>query len=148
MSKRDYGLHVQVYKDLARVWADEDIRAAFAASSTATGAASREAGSWDQSNTILIDDSVIKAAAQPHNLLRVPEYDAAAVAAEAAREQAGEKSVLMGVRDQLEFARRYTDVSAYFRWKSERDAASNAGLDATAVSEEVEGVIAGTENTW
>ena len=29
---------------------------------------------WDQSNTILVDDSIEKARSEPHNLLEIPEF--------------------------------------------------------------------------
>ena len=54
---------VQVYKRLEKIWADPEIQASY------PGAL----GEWDQTNTVLIDDSHLKALAQPHNLLQVPE---------------------------------------------------------------------------
>jgi NLI interacting factor-like phosphatase len=54
---------VQVYKQLSWIWEPEapikhpkDIV-------------------WDQKNTVLLDDSIAKAAAEPHNLLQVPEFE-------------------------------------------------------------------------
>jgi hypothetical protein len=31
-------------------------------------------GKWDQSNTVLLDDTALKAAAEPYNLVEVPEF--------------------------------------------------------------------------
>lgn len=59
-----YKSKVQVYKKLDKVWADDSIQ------KTASPGTK-----WDQSNTVLIDDSKLKALAQPYNLLQVPEYD-------------------------------------------------------------------------
>ncbi|KAL9112706.1 MAG: hypothetical protein Q9227_003009 [Pyrenula ochraceoflavens] len=54
---------VQVYKRLEKIWADRCIQACYP----------EPLGEWNQTNTILIDDSHLKALAQPHNLLQVPE---------------------------------------------------------------------------
>ncbi|KAK5098733.1 hypothetical protein LTS08_006111 [Lithohypha guttulata] len=65
LTTSQYNNKVQVYKKLGKVWNDISIQ-------TTAGPGHR----WDQSNTVLIDDSKLKALAQPHNLLQVPEYDA------------------------------------------------------------------------
>lgn len=64
LTEEQYKSKVQVYKKLDKVWADVAIQ-----QTAPTGT------KWDQSNTVLIDDSKLKALAQPHNLLQVPEYD-------------------------------------------------------------------------
>ncbi|TQV99060.1 NIF domain-containing protein [Cordyceps javanica] len=66
LSRADYDSRVQVYKRLARVWSD---RAVMSAHPDA-----RRGGRWDQSNTVLVDDSAEKARSEPHNLLQIPEY--------------------------------------------------------------------------
>ncbi|KAI9826888.1 MAG: hypothetical protein M1832_005827 [Thelocarpon impressellum] len=66
LSAAQYNAKLQVYKQLEKVWRD----AAIAAAHPCYGAGAR----WDQSNTVLIDDSLLKAASQPHNILPVPEY--------------------------------------------------------------------------
>lgn len=63
LNKNQYHAKVQVYKKLDKVWKDKDIQAT-------AGAGNR----WDQSNTVLVDDSKLKALAQPHNLLQILEY--------------------------------------------------------------------------
>ncbi|ETN40114.1 uncharacterized protein HMPREF1541_04389 [Cyphellophora europaea CBS 101466] len=55
---------VQVYKNLNTVWRAKEVRQS----------ASEEGHLWDMTNTILIDDSVVKAKSHPHNLLQVPEF--------------------------------------------------------------------------
>lgn len=55
---------VQVYKDLNMIWEDPEIRAAGLKAGTR----------WDVTNTVLIDDSIIKAKSHPHNLLQVSEF--------------------------------------------------------------------------
>lgn len=62
LEPKHYNLNVQCYKNLQRIWASNDIQG-------------HEFGTrFDQRNTILIDDSSLKAAAQPHNLLEIPEF--------------------------------------------------------------------------
>lgn len=65
LTKEQFENKVQVYKKLDKIWDDETVQ-------KTAGAGNR----WDQSNTILVDDSKLKALAQPHNLLQVPEYTA------------------------------------------------------------------------
>jgi hypothetical protein len=83
---------VQVYKELEKVWADPKIQAKFPTKKDRAGKAAFNATRyasgldeqtemtgflnkrWDQSNTVLIDDSTLKAAANPYNILQVPEF--------------------------------------------------------------------------
>ncbi|OAG37884.1 hypothetical protein AYO21_07856 [Fonsecaea monophora] len=63
LSREQYDTKVQVYKKLEPIWEDKKIR--------------KKAGTgrkWDQSNTVLVDDSQLKGLAQPHNLLQIPEF--------------------------------------------------------------------------
>lgn len=63
---------------------------------------------YSQSNTVLIDDSVEKAIAEPCNLLPVEEFVGQAESVED-----DGKGVLMRVVDYLERLRLVSDVSAY-----------------------------------
>lgn len=63
LTQVQYRNKVQVYKKLDKVWNDPTIQQ--------TAEPSKK---WDQSNTILIDDSRLKALSQPFNLLQVAEY--------------------------------------------------------------------------
>ena len=65
LNARQYNNKVQVYKKLEVIWRDAAIQAK----------ASKGTSSWSQTNTILIDDSILKGAAQPHNLVLVPEFE-------------------------------------------------------------------------
>ncbi|KAK5077741.1 hypothetical protein LTR70_009476 [Exophiala xenobiotica] len=65
LTKEQFTSKVQVYKKLDKVWKDEAIQ-------KTAGTGNR----WDQSNTVLVDDSKQKAVAQPHNLVQVTEYTA------------------------------------------------------------------------
>ncbi|KAF2243417.1 HAD-like protein [Trematosphaeria pertusa] len=66
LTPKQYDLNVQVYKDLSRVWGKEEIQSHISGF--------EDGKRFDQRNTILIDDSALKASAQPHNLLEVPEF--------------------------------------------------------------------------
>lgn len=65
LTAEQYAGNAQVYKTLETVWEDVEIQRAHP--HYARG------GRWDQTNTLLIDDSVLKAAKQPFNLVNLPE---------------------------------------------------------------------------
>jgi hypothetical protein len=66
LEPKHYDLNVQCYKNLHRIWASNDIQRHMPSHPSHAR--------FDQRNTILIDDSSLKAAAQPHNLLEIPEF--------------------------------------------------------------------------
>ncbi|RAO72120.1 uncharacterized protein BHQ10_008132 [Talaromyces amestolkiae] len=92
LNKEQFNSKVQVYKVLEKVWADKDIQAKFPTKKDLSGKAAFNAirytpgldketemtgflnKRWDQSNTVLIDDSTLKAAANPYNIIQVPEF--------------------------------------------------------------------------
>jgi len=94
LTPSQYNRKVKVYKQLETVWADKAIQAKYPQSKEELGPelfkrafeqAKNEAGDiqetsfslpfkWDQSNTVLIDDSSYKASGQPHNIIEVPEF--------------------------------------------------------------------------
>ncbi|KAK5132480.1 hypothetical protein LTR08_009026 [Meristemomyces frigidus] len=96
MSKEHYDKKVQVYKQLSWIWADHIV-----ASSCVNG---RE---WSQENTVLIDDSVEKAASEPHNLIQIEDFEGT--------EQQMKTDVLGQVVGYLEKLKYERDVSAYMR---------------------------------
>lgn len=61
-----YNQKVQVYKQLSWLWNDAGIQNSF----------KPEFGGyrWDQTNTVLIDDTIEKAASEPYNLLKIDEF--------------------------------------------------------------------------
>jgi hypothetical protein len=70
---------VQVYKQLTWLWEDSEVQASFPMPATLPfrfedGWKDSLPTKWDQSNTVLLDDSVDKAASEPHNLLQVDEF--------------------------------------------------------------------------
>ncbi|KOS19042.1 putative FCP1-like protein domain-containing protein [Escovopsis weberi] len=66
LSPADYDARVQCYKRLTSIWSDPDV--------AASHPLARLGHRWDQTNTILVDDSIEKARSEPHNLLEIPEF--------------------------------------------------------------------------
>ena len=66
LSKADYVMRVQCYKRLTKLWSDNKV-----AKSHPQWA---EGGRWDQTNTVLIDDSLEKGRSEPFNLVEIPEF--------------------------------------------------------------------------
>ncbi|KAL8706668.1 MAG: hypothetical protein Q9201_000302 [Fulgogasparrea decipioides] len=98
---KQYQAKVQVYKDLDRVWSSGDVQRAHP--DFASG------GRWSQDNTLLLDDSVLKASAQPYNAVVVPEY-----VKDGSEEKDG-REVLGQVVAYLETARKVESVSSFVR---------------------------------
>lgn len=97
-----YQERVQVYKRLDRIWCNHSLQCAH----PGYGQGER----WGQHNTLLIDDSIMKASAQPFNHIEVPEF--VHVSREAKKSG---KCVLEQVVGYLEYARRWSDVSGFVR---------------------------------
>jgi hypothetical protein len=101
LTQRQYNNKLQVYKQLHKVWETPSIQGAFpgneslrdvpSAAATTTRRAMVQKASvqqkaqadiknlqpghrWDQTNTILIDDSKLKALSEPFNILEIPEF--------------------------------------------------------------------------
>lgn len=66
LSPSDYDARVQVYKRLTSVWAQPRIMASHPLADSG--------GRWDQTNTILVDDSMEKGRSEPFNILQIPEF--------------------------------------------------------------------------
>lgn len=99
LTHQQYTARVQVYKRLDRIW-DSSGPLGYLHPDSQKGVV------WDQRNTVLIDDSALKASAQPHNLLEVPELT---------EEKADSPDVLVQVIRYLEKLKMYDDVSSYIR---------------------------------
>ncbi|KAI3557590.1 phosphoprotein phosphatase [Colletotrichum abscissum] len=98
LSEADFKLRVQVYKRLEMVWAQANVQAAHP--DAAYG------GRWDQTNTVLVDDSLEKARSEPYNLLQIPEFFG----------DASEPGyVVPQVHDYLNQLCYQSDISAYMR---------------------------------
>lgn len=70
LTPEQYMNKVQVYKRLEKVWGNEEVQSRYSDG----GSGKQSGGAWNQTNTVMIDDSELKALSQPHNLLRVPEF--------------------------------------------------------------------------
>ena len=66
LNTQEYEGKVQVYKRLDTIWRNEYIQSKHP--DAGYGAF------WDQTNTLLIDDSVAKAASEPYNHVEIPEF--------------------------------------------------------------------------
>ncbi|KAH6655062.1 HAD-like domain-containing protein [Truncatella angustata] len=67
LSPADYNQRVQVYKRLESVWNDPKVAASHPEAC--------DGKRWDQTNTVLIDDSKEKARSQPFNIILLPEFE-------------------------------------------------------------------------
>ena len=101
LTPAQYKAHVKVYKRLERIWNDNEIQSFHPGFG--------KGGKWGQHNTLLLDDSVFKASAQPFNHVEVPEF----VKSREAKD--GKDGVLAQVTGYLEEARRWSDVSAFVK---------------------------------
>jgi hypothetical protein len=99
LAQSEYSSNVQCYKRLTTVWEADEVQRSHP--DYVRG------GRWDQSNTVLVDDSVEKARAQPFNLIEVPEF------ASGGRETGD--SILPQVHDYINELSCQGDVSRYIR---------------------------------
>lgn len=97
-----YKERVQVYKRLDRIWRNEDLQRLHPDF--------KGGRRWGQNNTVLIDDSALKASAQPFNHIKVPEY----VRGGGEKEGDG-RDVLGQVVGYLEEAKKWDNVSGFVR---------------------------------
>ncbi|PQE11967.1 phospho phosphatase protein [Rutstroemia sp. NJR-2017a BVV2] len=116
LSPSDYNMRVQCYKRLTALWTDPGIAASHP--DYARG------GRWDQTNTVLIDDSSEKARSEPFNLVEIPEFFGD-------HKEVGD--ILPQVHDYLNFLSLHENVSATIRNQPFRARAGNpheaVGLD-------------------
>jgi hypothetical protein len=97
LPQKAYNEKVQVYKQLSWIWGDKSVQAKN----------SDWRGVWGQDNTVLIDDSVEKAASEPHNIIQIEEFEG--------RQEQMKVDVLGQVVKYLEKLRKQRDVSAFIR---------------------------------
>lgn len=119
LSKSQYSAKTQVYKKLKVVWSSQAVQASYpgAAQSQPQHRGGKPKGNkqkvrrWDQSNTILIDDSKLKALTEPWNILEIPEFTNAP--------EVDESDIFPSVLSRLETLSSYDDVSKVFKlWES------------------------------
>lgn len=144
LTPRQYNNKLQVYKELHKPWADPDIQASFpgnehllgpAATTEASTAEKRASRSrqektnklpagqrWDQTNTILIDDSKLKALSEPFNILEIPEFNDDPTI--------DESKLFAKVLHCLDICSRHDDVSKILRmWTESADRSACSILD-------------------
>lgn len=93
LSKVDYNAKVQVYKRLDKLWHDPKVVAA-------------SGQRWDQTNTVLVDDSTEKARSHPFNAIALPEFKG---------DLHGDGLVLPQVHDYLNACAQQRDISSFIR---------------------------------
>lgn len=114
LTKSQYKSKIQVYKMLETVWADQTIQATYPIQSKR----------WDQTNTILIDDSKLKALSEPFNILEIPEFINTDV------QGMYETVIFPKVLNRLESLSKHDDVSKVVRqWTSENPNVLDFELD-------------------
>ncbi|KAE8339275.1 NLI interacting factor-like phosphatase-domain-containing protein [Aspergillus arachidicola] len=79
LTSSQYRAKIQVYKTLETVWSNKAVQASYPSPSQNKRRKAAHTGTqlktrWDQSNTILIDDSKLKALSEPYNILEIPEF--------------------------------------------------------------------------
>lgn len=101
LTNKDYYNKVQVYKRLDRIWEDTVLQS--------QNPCWEKFGNWSQNNTVLIDDSRLKAQKQPFNHIEIPEYTT----------RSGDEGTGMEVLGQvvgyLEELRKWDNVSRFIR---------------------------------
>ncbi|KAL8843103.1 MAG: hypothetical protein Q9170_000233 [Blastenia crenularia] len=100
LTPRQYRAPVQVYKRLDRIWGTNRVQRAHPGHPYG--------GRWSQKNTLLLDDSVLKASAQPYNAVVVPGF----LKGSGEQREDG-KEVLGQVVAYLEEARKFDDMSSF-----------------------------------
>ncbi|OJD29030.1 nif domain protein [Diplodia corticola] len=113
LSPKAYDEKVQVYKELDKVWKQADegrwhpLHAAHQKGEEPEPEPEQatEANRFGQHNTFLIDDSLLKASSEPHNLIQVEEFEA--------RPHQMQTDVLRQVVGYLEEAKWWSNVSAW-----------------------------------
>ncbi|PHH62177.1 hypothetical protein CDD81_7371 [Ophiocordyceps australis] len=65
LCRDDYNSKVQCYKRLSFLWQHKDVQASYS---------ELLPGRWDQSNTVLVDDSPEKGRSEPYNIMSIPEF--------------------------------------------------------------------------
>lgn len=158
-----YNKKLQVYKELHKVWAEANIQGAFPGNEhlkdprdpspsdkpppknrkqklREAEAAKLPAGHrWDQTNTILIDDSKLKASSEPFNILEIPEF--------ANDPNIDETRLFAKVLNRLDYLAHHDDVSKVLRtWNERVDRGEGSileldiGLDEDSVDNEDGGI--------
>ncbi|KAH6606365.1 hypothetical protein Trco_005518 [Trichoderma cornu-damae] len=98
LSPADYSARVQCYKRLTSIWNDPSVMASHPAAA--------HGQRWDQTNTVLVDDSAEKGRSEPYNILQLPEFEGP---------KAEPPDVLPQVHDYLNLLCHQANISSYIR---------------------------------
>jgi hypothetical protein len=112
LSPEHYNMYVEVYKRLSSVWADPEIQRSHPGY--------QQGQCWGQHNTVLIDDTILKASSEPHNMIEIPKFEA--------KLDQLTSDVLPEVVSYLEVVKMYKDVSCAMRCNPFRPG-SGPGMD-------------------
>ncbi|EAW08689.1 NIF domain protein [Aspergillus clavatus NRRL 1] len=126
LSKAQYKSKVQVYKTLNTVWNDPAVQASHPNSKQKGRPKPKNnsvnpARRWDQTNTVLIDDSKLKALSEPYNILEIPEFTNASCN--------DESLIFPKVLERLEALAHHDDVSKLLQLWNSRLTGSETILD-------------------
>ncbi|OOQ87471.1 hypothetical protein PEBR_20199 [Penicillium brasilianum] len=141
LTQTQYNAKLQVYKELRKVWASSEIQAVYPGNegvkqppppkqsggkNSKKNRNRQQAGTfppgqrWDQTNTILIDDSKLKALSEPFNILEIPEFTN--------DRNIDESKLFTKVLAKLDVLARHDDVSKVLRQWNERVAQGEASI--------------------
>lgn len=108
LTQQQYATKVQIYKNLEDIWKDPAV-----VNAIPTGAEP-----WSMANSVLVDDTILKAKAQPHNLIQVPEFEYTTIQEgkkTKAKLKAREEAIMKSVREKLEVLKYQTNVASLIR---------------------------------
>ena len=108
LTPEQYASKVQVYKRLEVIWRDSRVHKAIPA----------QAQPWSMANTVLIDDSILKAKAEPHNLIQVPEFEYTTIRGSQPTRHTivlREQAIMKSVQEKLEVLKYQANVASLIR---------------------------------
>ena len=108
LTQQQYATKVQIYKNLEDIWKDPAVVNAIPAG----------AKPWSMANSVLVDDTRLKAKAQPHNLIQVPEFEYTAIQGgkkTKAKLKATEEAIMKSVQEKLEVLKYQTNLASLIR---------------------------------
>jgi hypothetical protein len=120
LSRAQFRAKTQIYKNLEAIWKDPLVK----------NATPEGAYAWSMRNTVLIDDSVLKATAQPYNLVEVPEFEWADATSGSDEATEREVAVMEDVMRKLDHLSVYDNAASIIRSWQEESKASGETSDA------------------
>jgi NLI interacting factor-like phosphatase len=108
LTPAQYASKVQIYKNLEDIWNDPIV----------DNAVPHGQPAWSMANTVLIDDSVLKAKAQPHSLIQVPEFEWEMTTGKGSLQKVvkvREEQILKSVQEKLELLKQQANVTSLIR---------------------------------